>query len=147
MKASDRFFFNVHYRQDGPSPLEIAGIWVKGYEESDMTASTRDRVVQEFRKFIRDNPITKGKTVTFSRGAPAFNSAYMLDDSNQLRLLSQTDLDNLQYGREIAFVAAQIDYLDGDKLRHARSCELLQPPAVPTPRIWQTCGVTLGKSD
>jgi hypothetical protein len=148
MKIGDMFSFNIHFKQDGPNPVEIAIVSFKGYEEPDMTPETTGRTVQTFKTLIRQQQKdSERKTSTLSRGQGGFNTAFITDDQNHLRYLTQDDLRTLQLGNGFALVLAQIDYLDGSKIHHARLCYRLQPPATTMPRVWQSCLVDFGKSD
>lgn len=79
-------------------------------------------------------------------GNGGFDTVYAVDENKQHWVLTKSDLEALRNGTKIAFVILELSYKDQGEVHHYRTCQFLQPPAIP-PGIWHYCDVGFTQSD
>jgi hypothetical protein len=146
LQVGDMFGFNFNYKQIGPNPVEVTRLSKLLYVEPDYSPETQKRVIEDFKEKIRTAKIVDKSTSTFTLGQSAFSSAFAATNTNQVRIVTQDDLNALHAGTEIVVVIAEIVYEDNKNVHHARLCMLLQPPAT-FPGVWATCTGEFAHSD
>jgi hypothetical protein len=138
-QVGDKIFFNYGIRATGPNPIELKGFARWLYLEPDFGPGTQRQIVADFKR--RLNEERKQTTIepgTLMPGDHRWDSAIAFDENKQFRLVTRTDLDAFRAGTEIAFVLAEVSYLDNGKLHYLRTCQFLQPPAI-APGVWHYC--------
>jgi hypothetical protein len=98
-----------------------------------MIADFKTRVSKE--KTLRKK---KPEPTTLMPGDNRWDSAYAWTEDKKQRLVTQADLDAFRLGTQLPFVIVEISYTDNNVLHHLRTCQFLQPPAIP-PGIWHYC--------
>ena len=143
LAVSQEISFNVHYKQEGPNPVEVqwSAHWL--YVEKDYESSTQKNLIMDFEEILKEELGQKketlsGGTSTLMPGNGAYFTVWALNGDKSRKIITQTDLDNLKAGTEILFIIAEIAYTDAGKEHHSRRCVFLQPPAT-APGVWHFC--------
>jgi hypothetical protein len=129
--------FNVHFKQQGPNPVELRRVSRWLYVERNFELSTQKALIGDFEERLRKDT-SFFEASTLMPGDKRYLSAVGRNEDNSTRIITQTDLDNLRTGSEVIFVVAQIIYKYSGKEHHLRQCMFLQPPAG-TPWVWGYC--------
>jgi hypothetical protein len=132
--------FNIHFKQQGPNPVELVSESRWLYVEADYESSTQKALIDDFEERLakeeRRQPSIGSSTVM--PGDQRFFTAFGRNEDGSPITISPMHLDDLMTGKEILFVIAQLIYRDAGKEHHLRRCMYLQPPAN-TPWIWHFC--------
>ena len=143
-QVGDQLFFNYYYEASGPNPVTVIGTARRVYIEPDFEVNTQQAMIDNFKtRLARERKERKVKPVLskfMAQDGGRWNTAYAsaVGDDKQPRIVTQSDLDALRFGTEIAFVVIEMEYLDNKQVHHLRTCEYLKPPASP-PGIWHFC--------
>jgi hypothetical protein len=137
LAVGQQLAFNLHYRQQGPNPVELGKISRWLYIESNYELSTQKTLIGDFQERLRKDRTPLGKE-TLMPGDKRFVTAFGINDDNSPRIITPTELANLTAGSEVLFVIAEIAYSDSGKQHHLRECMFLQAPASP-PWVWHEC--------
>jgi hypothetical protein len=147
-QVGDTFFFNVFFKATGPNPVELLPVARWLYVEPDFQDKTQKDMIADFRQRLsaeRRKLTVKPEPSTLMVGESRFDTAYAKTETNEHRIVTQDDLNALRAGTEIAFMIAEIPYMDHQKLHYLRTCQWLQPPAT-APGVWHFC-IGFTKSD
>ncbi|MGD0009183.1 MAG: hypothetical protein ABSE93_11650 [Terriglobia bacterium] len=130
--------FNVHYKQQGPNPVELVRVSNCLYVEADYQVLTQRAVIRDFEERLKKEK-PPGETSTLMLGDQGFFTAFGRNEDGSRRIITQTDLDNFTTGKQVVFFIAQLIYRDAGKEHRLRRCLFLQPPAA-APWVWAFCG-------
>jgi hypothetical protein len=136
--VGDDLAFNQYFKAVGPNPVDAVEIARFLETKPTFDPQTQHEVIDDFMKVL---DAAKGQPhlapTTLMPGETRFLTAYATSGTGH-RKITQSDLQKLRSGEDIAFVLVQITYKDNGVLHHLRRCVFLQPPAEP-PGIWQFC--------
>lgn len=140
-RVGDLLTFDEYAKVSGPNSVELEGGAHLLYVEPDTKVETQQRMIQDFiarvKKEKKEHP-PRGNPKTVVPGPAGWDTIYAYTEDKQHRLITADDLTALRNGTEIIFAISEISYKDQGKLHHARTCQYLQPPAIP-PGIWHFC--------
>jgi len=140
-RVGDPLGFNVHYRATGPNAVYVGGLGMMTILEPNSQPATLNDAYKHFQEEVaaEKQRVVKGildqDWTLYTRGMSRFYTAYAWDGHKTQHLVTQTDLDDLRLGTEVAVVIAFFDYKDGNHIHHLWFCSYLQAPAQP-PGIW-----------
>jgi hypothetical protein len=133
--------FNYYFKVTGPNSIESRGAARELVLEPNFDHKTQLDMIADFKKKVNQerkmHPFA-GEPETLMPGDSRWSTVYAWDENKQYRLATRTDLDALRFGTQVVFVLVELPYTDNGKLHHLRTCQYLQPPAIP-PGIWHFC--------
>lgn len=143
-RVGDPLGFNVHYRATGPNAIYAGSSAMMTILETDSQPATLNDAYKHFQEKVAaekqkqpDRLLDQDWTI-YTPGTSRFNTAYAWDEPEgheTHHIVTQTDLDDLRLGTEVAVVIAFFDYKDGNQIHHLWFCSYLQAPAQPL-GIW-----------
>jgi hypothetical protein len=140
-QVGDELWFDYYLNAVGPNPIETGGGARALYLEPDSTFETQQAMFTDFaarlKKERKEHPV-KEVIKTVMPGPAGWDSVLGHDKNGKAFALTANDLDALQKGTQVAFVIVELKYRDRGKLHHLRTCQFLQPPAIP-PGLWYFC--------
>ena len=142
-QIGDPIGFNLYYRATGPNAVYVGGNGMATILAPSYDPEKLKNVYKSFAEEIaaekkRNPDLMKVRWTLYTPETKRFDTAYVWDGASGHRTqhrVTQTDLDQLKLGTEVAVVVAFFDYKDGNKIHHLWYCAFLQPPAQP-PGIW-----------
>ena len=145
-QVGDALGFNVYYRSSGPNAIYIGSAGRMVVLEPDDSPESLKEAYKSFESELK----AEGKTnldfkETWTQVTPdtrRFDSAYAFDGElgHPVRhVVTQTDLDRLRSGSEVAVIISYINYKDAGRIHQFWNCMYLQPPSQP-PGIWHYFG-------